>query len=98
MRIFIAELERQIEKALQKWKQASRMEDGSVVQIEYQFEQSHVELDIFWKDSDERLSIVCRTPHMTRKDNFKGLDAHTIKAVMDRVGNFAQIVQGRMSK
>jgi len=34
----------------------------------------------------------------TRKDQLKGLTPETIKVIMDRVGNFAQIVQGKQKR
>lgn len=98
MRNFIAQLENSIEKALKKWKMASRIEDGPVVQLEYQFEQAHIVIDIFWNDTEERINIECRDPRMTRKDQLKGLTPETIKVIMDRVGNFAQIVQGKQKR
>lgn len=98
MREFVAKLENSIEKMLRKWKMASRIEDGPVVQLEYQFEQSHIALDIFWHDAEERLNIECRSPRMNRKDQLKGLTDETITVVMDRIGNFAQIAQGKRLK
>ena len=95
MRQYVALLETRIEETLKKWHRASRIEDGPVVQIEYQFEQAHIGLDIFWHDTEERVNIECRDPRMTRKDQLKGLTPETITLIMDRVGNFAQIVQSR---
>lgn len=95
MREFIGRLEDTIERSLKKWKQSSRIEDGPVVQIEYQFEQAHVVVDVFWRDSEERLNIECRDPRTTRKDQLKGLNSDTLRIVQDRLGNFAQIVHNR---
>ena len=93
MREFLADLETRIDLALKKWKKTSRIENGCVVQIEWQFEQAHIILDIFWLDGDESIELECKYPRHHSENKWRGLTQDTMRKVQDRVGNFAQIVQ-----
>lgn len=93
MREYIAELETRIDGMLRRWKKESRIENGEAVQIEWQFEQSHIIMNVFWHDKREGINIYCLNPHLqTREGKWKGLDKRSEKSVMDMIGNFAQIV------
>lgn len=92
MREYLATLETRIEDGL-KWKRESRIENGSVVQLEWQFEQSHIIMDVFWHDGKERINVYCFNPHLPiRKGSWKGLNDETSRMVMNISFNFAQIV------
>lgn len=93
MREFLADLETRIDRALRKWKKNSRVENNEVAQIEWQFEQAHIILDVFWRDGNERINIECRNPLTIWKHQWEGLTGKTADNAMDRLGNFAQIVQ-----
>ena len=96
MREYVAAAETRIDDRLNKWKKISRIENGDVVQIEWQFEQSRIMLNIFWYDADEHVSITCSSPSITWQHTWNNLDPMTMTKVMDRIGNFAQIVSTRM--
>lgn len=93
MREKIAELETRADTSLWKWKKSSRIENGEVVQIAWQFEQAHVILDMFWHDDDEHVNLECRTPRMHSMHEWKGFSESVYDNVMDRIGNFAQVAQ-----
>lgn len=91
MRVYVSELEAYVDKSLKKWRKGSHIENGEVVQMEWQFEQTHIILDVFWHDGDEGVNVHCITPRGIHKYEFSGLTPDTIDRVMDRVGNFAQV-------
>lgn len=92
MREYLVDLETRIDEMLKKWKKVSRVENGEVVQIVWQFEQSFIAIDIYWLDGDEAIEIECKRPRMKTEHKWRGLTLSTLTRVMDRVGNFAQIV------
>lgn len=92
MREFLSELEDRIDKSLAKWKKTSRIENGEVVQIEWQFEQCRIILDLFWLDGDEGVHLICLSPRMGWNNKWSGLNDETARKLMDRAGNFAQIM------
>jgi hypothetical protein len=97
MREYIAALETHIDLMLKKWKKESKIENGRVVQFEWQFEQSHIILDLFWHDGEEHIDIICHNPHhRLRTGTWLLSDPHIEKGIMDKIGNFAQIVQSEL--
>lgn len=97
MREYLADLETRIDAILKKWKKIARIENGEVVQMEWQFEQVRIMLDVFWLDTDEAIELDCRSPRIRWDHRWKGLTQETATRVMDRIGNFAQIVLGRQN-
>jgi hypothetical protein len=93
MRQYIAELETRVDMALNKWKKESRIENGEAVQIEWQYEQSHVIIDVFWEDDAESIVLQCINPRFGWRHHWKSLSKENVNRIMDRVGNFAQIIQ-----
>ena len=93
MREYIASLETRVDTALKKWKKASRIENGEVVQIEWQFEQALVIIDVFWHDGDEHVLLECRTPRVHSTHEWKGLTDMTVSNVVDRINNFSAVAQ-----
>ncbi len=93
MREYFVDLEDALERSLKKWKKESKIENGSVVQLEWQFELSHIIIDVFWRDKEEKVVVYCMNPHLPLRDRaWRGLTKTTIRNVLDAVGNFAQIV------
>ncbi len=93
MREYLAELETLLDRMLKKWKKESRIENGKAVQVAWQFEQSHIIMDVFWRDNEEKINLFCLNPHRPiREGRWAGLTKETGKKVIDMVGNFAQIV------
>lgn len=91
MRDWVASLEGIIDNKLRNWKKESRIENGECVQVEWQFEQTHVILDIFWEDDKETVHLQYFGPREKHSYTWHGLTDKTFNRVMDRVGNLAQI-------
>jgi hypothetical protein len=92
MREYLAELETVVDRMLKRWKKETRIENGKAVHLEWQFEQSHIIINVFWQEN-EHIYVICLNPHMTpRQRDWMGLTKKTEKQVMDLIGNFAQIV------
>lgn len=93
-RVYLGDLEDRVDKVLRKWKKFNRIEDQDVIQLEWQFEMSRVILDAFW-GKNERLKLECHCSRLDWKHEWDGFTAQTANYVMDRIGNFAQIVAGK---
>lgn len=91
MREWVASLEEVIDNKLKKWKRESRIENGEAVQVEWQYEQTHILLDIFWQDGSESVHLHYFSPRAYHNFLWHGLIDRTFNKVMDRVGNLAQI-------
>ncbi len=95
MRDFISELESCVDKSLKLWKKLSHIENGEVVNIVWQFEQSLIIIDVFWKDGDEGVNLQILHPRHRHHYEWSGLSADTIYKVIDRIGNVAQLIMYR---
>ena len=93
MREWISSLEEIIDKKLKKWVKESRIENGECVQIEWQFEQTHIIIDIFWHDHEESIVLQYLGPRAKHNFTWHGLTEKTISKVTDRIGNLAQMTQ-----
>lgn len=92
MREWVASLEGIIDNKLRGlWKKESRIENGEVVQVEWQFEQTHILMDIFWHDQEETVHLQYFGPRARHSFTWHGLNDKTFNKIMDRVGNLAQI-------
>lgn len=91
MREWVASVEGAIDVRLKPWKKESRIENGEAVQIGWQFEQTHILMDIFWQDGKESVIMRYMAPHANHQFFFHGLNNETVNRIMDRVGNLAQI-------
>lgn len=91
MRAWIISLEAIIDDKLKKWKKENKMENGEAVQMRWQWEQTHFQLDIFWQDGQEAAVLTYLSPRVTHTYRWSGLNSNTFSKVMDRVGNLAQI-------
>lgn len=92
MREWVAALEEIVDHKLSKWKKENKIENGECVQLRWQFEQHHIQLDIFWQDAKETVVLKCFGPRAGHDFLWHGLNNSTFNKVMDRVGNLAQMV------
>jgi hypothetical protein len=91
MREWVSSLESIVDNKLRKWKKESRIENGECVQVEWQFEQTHIIMDIFWLDSEETVKLHYFGPRAHHSFIWHGLTDKTFNKVQDRVGNLAQV-------
>lgn len=91
MRDWVCSLEEVLDKKLKKWKKENKIENGEAVHLRWQYEQTHVQIDIFWEDKKETVSLKYLSPRANHDFLWHGLDEKTLNKVMDRVGNLAQI-------
>src|SRR4051812_38246126 len=91
MRDWIASLEEVIDNKLRTWKKESRIENGEVVQVEWQFEQTHIIMDIFWHDNEETVHLQYFGPRVKHSFTWHHLNDGTFNKIMDRVGNLSQV-------
>ena len=87
----MSDLEDRIDKSLKKWKKFTRIEDKNLAQFEWQFGLARVIVDCFW-GTNERIKLECHCSRIDWKHEWDGLTGKTAQKVMDRIGNFAQIV------
>ncbi len=90
MREWVAALEGIIDNKLRKWRKENPIQNGEVVQLRYQFEQMHFQIDIFWLDKQERVVLRFISPRVEHTFYWDELSDRTFNKVMDRVGNLAQ--------
>lgn len=91
MRDWVSSLEGVIDNKLKKWIKPSRIENGKVVQVVWQFEQTHVIMDVFWHDEEELVHLDYRNPYATHGFMWRRLNDETFNKAMDRIGNLAQM-------
>lgn len=91
MREWVSALEAVVDNKLKKWKKENKVENGESVQLRWQFEQTHMHLDIFWEDHKESVIFHYLSPRIDHSYRWHGLDETTLNRVMDRVGNLAQV-------
>jgi hypothetical protein len=91
MREWLSSLEAAIDNKLKNWRKSSRIENGEVVQIEHQFLQTHIIIDVFWHDHQETVHLQYFGPRAKHSFTWHGLNNHTFNKILDRIGNLAQI-------
>lgn len=92
MREWVASLEGIVDNKLRKWRKENPIENGEAVHLRWQFEQTHIQIDIFWEDRKETVMLKLIGPRSSHDFMWHGLDDKTFNKVMDRVGNLAQVV------
>ena len=97
-RIYMADFESRIEEALKKWKHITKIENGGSTQFEWQFEDARIIVDVFWGMNKDRIKLTCYSPTIDWKHEWDGLTKETTTKAMDRIGNFAQIIQSKHHK
>lgn len=80
-----------IDKKLAKWLKGPRIENGEAFHFGWQFEQTHMFLDIFWEDGKEAVHFTYVGPRATQRFEWHKLDKNVINRIMDKVGNLAQV-------
>lgn len=91
MRDWVTSLEGVVDNKLRKWRKENKIENGEVVHLRWQFEQTHIQLDVFWKDNMECVNLKYISPRVDQSFQWHGLDDVTFNRVMDRVGNLGMI-------
>ncbi len=91
MREWVASLEGILDNKLKKWRKHYRIEDGEAIQLEWQFEQTRMQLDIFWEDKQETILLSYTSPRIDHSYRWHGLTDKTFNKVMDRIGKLAQV-------
>lgn len=91
MREWVASVEAIVDQKLQKWKKQFRIENGECVQVAWQFEQTHILMDIFWHDHEESVALQYYGPRAKHSFSWHGLNEKTFSKIMDRIGNLAQM-------
>jgi hypothetical protein len=94
-RDYISELEGRVDVALKQWTKHRFYDNGNPTQRVWQWEKSHVLINIFWKDTDERVVIYCLHPDDDKRRELYGLSGETLAKMTDVVRNFAQWVENR---
>lgn len=90
-REWVGTLEQAVDNKLKKWRKEQKIENGEAIQMRWQFEQSHIILDVFWEDHKETIHFQYLSPRSSYRFEWNGLTEKTFNKVMDRVGNLAQI-------
>lgn len=90
MREWVASLEEMVDIKLKKWRKENKIENGEAVHFRWQWEQTHIQMDIFWEDGKETLKLEYLSPRTSHSFMWHGLSNSTFNHVQDRVGNLAQ--------
>lgn len=88
---WVSSVESAIDRKLSKWLKGRRIENGEAIHFDWQFEQTHMFLDIFWEDGKESAHFTYVGPRSTQRFEWHKLDKATINKIMDKVGNLAQV-------
>lgn len=92
MREWVASLEEVMDNKLRNWKKVNVVQDDKSVNLQWQFEQTMMILNISWTDGNENVSFHCIGPIACHQYVFSGLDNKTFNKICDRVGNLAQVI------
>lgn len=91
MRDWIANVEKYVDEKLKKWEKGNKIENGEAVHLRWQFEQTHIIIDIFWPNNKERVHFQYIGPRVSNRWEWDDLNDRTLNKIIDRVGNLAQI-------
>ena len=92
MREWVASLEEMIDNKLKKWKKHNVVQDGQAVNLQWQFEETMMMVNVLWTDKTEAVVLHCVGPMVCHRYFFDGLTDRTFNKVCDRVGNLAQSI------
>jgi len=89
MREWVASLEVMLDNKLKKWHKFAKWENGENVQLRWQYEQTHIQLDVFWENGVETVRLKYLSPRGDHDFMWHGLTDKTFNRIQDRVGNLA---------
>ncbi len=90
MREWVASLEEMIDNKLKKWEKHKKWENGKEpIHLMWQWEQTLIKLDIFWKIENETIRFKIIGPNKNYDDMLFGLTDKTFNYIQDRIGNLA---------
>lgn len=89
MRDWIASLETLVDKKLSGWDKLRKWENGEVVHLMWQWEQTIIKMDVFWEDKKEVIRLKYISPREDHDFMWDGLSDRTFNKIQDRVGNLA---------
>lgn len=92
MRDWVAALEEMIDNKLRLWKKGNPIENGESVRLSWQFEQTCIQIFLFWEDGKEFVNLKCMGPRADHGYSWSGLDNRTFNKICDRIGNLAQVI------
>lgn len=95
MREYVIRLREMVDRSLKLWKPTTHIENGDVVHLAWQFEQTHVIVDIFWLDGDEGVNLQILHPRRRHHFEWHGLTEKTLDGLIDRIGNITQTIMYR---
>lgn len=90
-REWIASLEEMADNKLKKWRKENKIENGEAIQLHWQYEQSHIMLDIFWEDKKELVILSYLNPRSNHSYTWHGLGNKTFNKLQDRIGHLALV-------
>ncbi len=88
-REWIISLEAMIDNKLKKWDKQRKWENGEVIHVMWQWEQTIIKLDIFWEDKKETVRLKYISPREDSDFMYDGLRDKTFNNVQDRIGNLS---------
>jgi hypothetical protein len=91
MREWIASLEEASDIKLKKWKKEPKFENGEAVHLHWQWEQTRININVFWEDRKETVKLTYTSPRVNHDFLWHGLNNKTFNKIMDRIGNLSQI-------
>jgi hypothetical protein len=92
MREWVSSLETVCDNRLRKWKKFNIVQNGGSVNLQWQFEETLIIINITWNDKRESVTFHCIGPQACHRYVFDGLTDKTFNKVCDRVGNLAQVI------
>lgn len=92
MREWVSSLEMMLDNKLRKWRKYDKWENGETVQLRWQFEQTHLHLDVFWQDKKETIRLKFTSPRGDHDFMWHELNEKTFNKIQDRVGNLAMSI------
>lgn len=89
MREWVIELEEMIARKLQTWDRHKKWENGSVIHLLWQWEQTLIKVDIFWHDGQEAVRLRYIAPSVDHDFIWNGLVKKTYRNVEHYVSHWA---------
>lgn len=97
-RDYVSEIEERLAITLRRWKALPKILNGRIIQLNYQFEQSHIIVNIWWQDGHEIIILYMIDPYVMDKprEEIPGpFSVDTLTMLVHYLAHFAQIVESR---